>query len=179
MIYVHNHDLHQWQTVLSPTQLEKNNTLYENVLCPVTNPTTSTTYAAEYPTTSSTCAAEIPPGACLQEYSSNSSIDYYSDSDNDPNFVVSESDSVSEDEQHINNIPVLDNISPQKSRKRQWNPKKWKCNERKQRRMTGLEYISKNNKRIPAKSLKPPCLTTCKKQCLEKNSQVNFRQFLP
>nr|CAI5862904.1 unnamed protein product [Callosobruchus analis] len=53
-----------------------------------------------------------------------------------------------------------------KCRKRIRNEKNWSANKRKAARAKGVEYKTKKNKTVRARSLKPPC--SCRKKCYEK-----------
>lgn len=57
---------------------------------------------------------------------------------------------------------------PGKKRVRQTD--EWICNKRKQKSLSGKEYVNKKNKFVAAKIMKPPC--SCKKKCYDKISEI-------
>lgn len=61
----------------------------------------------------------------------------------------------------------------QSGRKRIRHSDQWLCNVRKQKSVSGKEYVSKKGKVVPAKTIKPPC--SCKLKCYDKLSE-NERQ---
>lgn len=111
------------------------------------------------------------------------------DSVKDPNYQNTDNDDVSEDSSLSSDLQEGQNVIPipeeklqaQKGRKRKRNPTSWNSNIRKQKRISGAEYLSKNKTLITAKSIGSPCQDTCRYKCNikipQEVRQVIFKKF--
>lgn len=101
----------------------------------------------------------------------------FSDESSDSNRDVSNSEQDADDQEETEN----NGVEVVKTRKRKRNEKNWKCNIRKQRRLAGLSYVSKNKKNVREKKLKDKCKETCKLKCFNNFSDAEresiFNQF--
>lgn len=104
---------------------------------------------------------------------------YNSDeSDKDPNYVHSGSESSDECEcEVLENLEIeteqqLDGETAKRTKKRKRNKSTWKKNAAKIARNSGNQYVSssKSKKIIAAREIKPPCKDTCKPKC---NTKIN------
>lgn len=98
----------------------------------------------------------------------------YQNTDNDDTSDDSSSLSELQEEQNVVPISDLPLMQPQKGRKRKRNPANWKCNMRKQKRLSGVEYMSKNKTLVASKSLGTTCQNTCRYKYYSRKTSRHF-----